>query len=81
MRDSTHKRCIKAYKRQLSRGGHFLHEHLEHASSWCMPEMCKVPCVAGDIAGERTCWRKSSSAVDWAERDNCGSDVLTHQDL
>ena len=28
---------------------------------------------AGNIVGERTCWRKSSSAVDWAERDN---DVL-----
>ena len=32
---------------------------------------------AGNIAGERTCWRKSPSAVDWAERDNRGSDVLT----
>ena len=32
---------------------------------------------AGNIAGERTSWRKSSSAVDWAARDNRGSDVLT----
>ena len=31
--------CIKAYERQLSMGGHFLHEHPVHASSWCMPEM------------------------------------------
>ena len=32
---------------------------------------------AGNIAGERTCWRKSSIAHDWAERDSRGSDVLT----
>ena len=31
--------CIKAHKRQLSMGRHFLHEHPVHASSWCMPEM------------------------------------------
>ena len=31
--------CIKAYKRQLIMGRHFLHEHPVHASSWCMPEM------------------------------------------
>ena len=31
--------CIKAYKRQLSMGRHFLHEHPVHASSWCMPQM------------------------------------------
>ena len=31
----------------------------------------------GNIVGERTCWRKSSRAVEWAERDNRGSDVLT----
>ena len=36
---------------------------------------------AGNIAGGRACWIKSSSAVDWAERDNRGSDVLTHRDL
>ena len=32
---------------------------------------------ADNTAGERTCWRKTSSAVDWEERDNRGSDVLT----
>ena len=26
-------------KRQLIMGGHFLHEHPVHASSWCMPEI------------------------------------------
>ena len=31
--------CIKAYEGQLSMGRHFLHEHPEHASSWCMSEM------------------------------------------
>ena len=31
--------CIKAYKRQLSMGRHFLHEHPVHASNLCMPEM------------------------------------------
>ena len=31
--------CIEAYKRQWIMGGHFLHEHPLHASSWCMPEM------------------------------------------
>ena len=30
----------------------------------------------GNIDGERTCWRTSSSAVGGAERDNRGSDVL-----
>ena len=29
--------CIEAYKRQLIMGGHFLHQHPVHASSWCMP--------------------------------------------
>ena len=32
---------------------------------------------AGNIAGERTCWRKLSSAVDRADRDNRGSDDVT----
>ena len=32
---------------------------------------------AANVAGERTCWRTSSSAVGWAERDNGGTDVLT----
>ena len=46
---------IKVYKRQLSMGRHFSHEHPVHASSWCMPEMqellsagrirCRVRCV------------------------------------
>ena len=31
--------CIKAYKRQLSMGRHFLNEHPVHASSWCVPQM------------------------------------------
>ena len=31
--------CIQAYKRQLSMGRHFLHEHPVHASSWRMPEV------------------------------------------
>ena len=97
---------IKAYKRQMSMGGHFLHEHPVHASSWCMPEMrellsdgrihlvqgpmcrwrmtatCdryaqgfvrgknemgKEQLEAGSIDGERICWSKLLSAVDWAE--------------
>ena len=50
-------------------------------------EMNKDSCVeivmdneqleAGNIAGERTCWTKSSSSVDWSEWNDCGSDVLT----
>ena len=40
-------------------------------------EMGNEQLEAGNIAGERTCWRKLSSVVDWAERDNRGSDVLT----
>ena len=40
-------------------------------------EMGNEQLEAGNIAGERTCWAISSSAVDWAERDNRGSNVLT----
>ena len=31
---------------------------------------------AGNTAGERTCWRKSSSAVNRVESDDRRSDVL-----
>ena len=31
---------------------------------------------AGNIAGKRTCWRKSSSTVNWPERNDCSIDVF-----
>ena len=43
---------IKAYKRQLSMDRHFLHEHLVHASSRCMPEMREM--LRKDTFGARS---------------------------
>ena len=40
-------------------------------------EMVNAQPEAGNIAGERTSWRISSSAVNGTEWDKCGSDVLT----
>ena len=40
-------------------------------------EMGNEQLEAGNIVGERTCWRKSSSSVDWAEWNDFGSDVVT----
>ena len=107
--------CIEAYKRQLIMGRHFLHEHLLHESSWCMPEMRelmndgRVHLVQGPMChwrlsstgdgdeqefvrgktrwatsssrlaallASKKCWTKSSSTVDWPERDDCSIDAI-----
>ena len=36
-------------------------------------EMGNEQLEAGNIAGERTCWRKSSSAVNWADETIAGA--------
>ena len=64
--------CIEAYKRHLIMGGHFLHEHPLHASSWCMPEMRElmndgrvhlVMAASMNLCVENTRWATSSSRL------------------
>ena len=40
-------------------------------------EMGNEQLEAGNTSSEGTCWRKSSSSVDWPEWNDCGSDVPT----
>ena len=68
--------CIKAYKRQLSMGRHFLHEHPVHASSWCTPEMeellsdGRIHLVQGPMCHWRTTARDDRGEQGFVRRKN-----------
>ena len=53
------------------------HDRIEQGFVRGKNEMGNEQLEAGNIVGERTSWRKSSSSVHWSEWNDCGSDVLT----
>eukprot|EP00973_Karenia_brevis_P007234 981125-Karenia_brevis.AAC.1 len=74
--------CVDVYKWQLSRGAYFLHEHPVNASSWKLPIMQELECLAGvdlvvgDQSLKRTGWLTDMPTLKKALAVKCYAHLL-----